>query len=44
MVRYLDQLVYPDIPQTVLVGAAVSVCLFNLGIYAVRYAAARTAR
>jgi Protein of Unknown function (DUF2784) len=44
MVHYLDKLVYPDIPETVLVGAAVSVCLFNLGIYAIRYAATRTTR
>jgi Protein of Unknown function (DUF2784) len=44
MMHYLDKLVYPDIPETVLVGAAVSVCLLNLGIYAIRYAATRTAR
>jgi hypothetical protein len=37
MVHYLNKLVYPDIPEAVLVAAAVSVCLFNLGIYVVRY-------
>ena len=42
MADYLDKLVYPDIPETVLVGAAVSVRLFNLGIYAIRYAAAHS--
>jgi Protein of Unknown function (DUF2784) len=37
MVHYLNKLVYPDIPAAVLVAVAVSVCLFNLGIYVVRY-------
>jgi hypothetical protein len=37
MVHYLDKLVYPDIPEAVLVAVAVSVCLFNLSIYVVRY-------
>jgi hypothetical protein len=38
--QHLNKLVYPDIPEAVLV--AVSVCLFNLGIYIV--AATRAAR
>ena len=33
--QYLNKLVYPDIPEAVLVAAAVSVCLFSLGIYIV---------
>lgn len=41
MVHYLNKLVYPDIPEAALVAVAVSVCLFNLGIYVIRYAAAR---
>jgi hypothetical protein len=46
MVHYLDKLVYPDIPEALLVAVAVTVCLFNLGIYVIRYrrAATRTAR
>ena len=43
-VHYLNKLIYPDIPEAVLVAVAVSVCLFNLGIYVIRYAAARAAR
>jgi hypothetical protein len=41
MVHYLDKLVYPDIPEAVLMAVAVSVCLFNLGIYVVRYRRSR---
>ena len=41
IVHYLDKLVYPDIPEPVLVAVAVSVCLFNLGIYVVRYRRSR---
>ena len=33
----LDALVYPDVPPSLLVLCAVAVCLFNLGIYAVRF-------
>jgi hypothetical protein len=40
MVHYLNKVVYP----AVLVAVAVSVCLFNLGIYVIRYAATRAAR
>src|SRR5713226_3165887 len=35
--HYLDALVYPDIPPTLLTVAGVAVCLFNFGIYAVRF-------
>jgi uncharacterized membrane protein len=37
MLHYLNKLVYPGIPEAVLVTVAVAVCLFNLGIYVVRY-------
>ena len=37
LLHYLDALVYPDIPPTLLTLAGVAVCLFNLGIYAVRF-------
>jgi hypothetical protein len=37
LVHYLEALIYPDIPETLLVGSAVAVCLFNLGVYVVRY-------
>ena len=33
LVHYLDRLVYPDIPETVLVSCAVAVCVFNLAVY-----------
>jgi hypothetical protein len=34
VVHYLDKLVYPDLPANVLTAAAVTVCVFNLGYYA----------
>ena len=37
LVHYLEALVYPDVPQTLLVACAAAVCLFNLGIYAYRF-------
>lgn len=33
----LDALVYPDVPPGLLTTGAVAVCLFNLGIYTVRF-------
>jgi hypothetical protein len=33
LLHYLDKLVYPDIPATVLVVAGVLVCLLNLAFY-----------
>ena len=38
LVHYLDALVYPKLPVGLLVGCAVAVCLFNLVVYAFRYA------
>jgi hypothetical protein len=34
LLHYLDRLVYPDIPASALVAAAVAVCVFNLLYYA----------
>jgi Protein of Unknown function (DUF2784) len=41
IVHYLEKLVYPDIPEAVLMAVAVSVCLFNLGIYVACYRRSR---
>ncbi len=37
LVHYLQALVYPEVSQTLLMWSAVAVCLFNLGVYAVRF-------
>src|SRR5713101_3237692 len=37
LLHYLDALVYPDVPPGLLTVGGVAVCLFNLGIYAVRF-------
>jgi len=37
LLHYLDALVYPDVPPDLLTLAAVTVCVFNLGIYALRF-------
>jgi len=37
LVHYLEAVIYPDIPILLLVGCAVAVCVFNLGVYIVRY-------
>jgi hypothetical protein len=37
LLHYLDMLVYPDVPPSLLTICGVVVCLFNLGIYGVRY-------
>jgi len=37
LVHYLEAVIYPDIPALLLVGCAVTVCIFNLGIYVARY-------
>jgi len=36
LLHYLDALVYPDIPQGLLIAGAVAVCILNLSIYAWR--------
>ena len=37
LLHYLDALVYPDIPPDLVTGLGVAVCVFNLGIYAMRF-------
>jgi hypothetical protein len=34
LLHYLDKLVYPELPASVLTAAAVIVCVFNLAYYA----------
>jgi hypothetical protein len=43
LLHYLDALVYPDVAPSLLVLCAVAVCLFNLGVYAVRFRRRRVA-
>jgi len=43
LLHYLDALIYPDVPPSLLVLCAVAVCLFNLGVYAVRFRRRRVA-
>lgn len=33
LVHYLEEIVYPDIPYTLLAACAVVICVFNLGVY-----------
>ena len=44
LVHYLDKVIYPDIPYTLLVPAAVVVCAFNLGVYVRRWSAGPVSR
>lgn len=37
LVHYFQELVYPDVSQTLLVWCACAVCVFNLGIYVRRF-------
>jgi hypothetical protein len=39
--HYLEQVIYPEVPYAILVSAAVAVCLFNLGIYILRWRISR---
>ena len=43
LLHYLDSLVYPDVPPNLLIVVASAVCLFNLGVYAVRFRRRRVA-
>ena len=42
LLHYLDALVYPDVPPSLLIVCGVAVCLFNLGIYAICFRPAST--
>lgn len=37
LVHYLEALVYPNVPQRLLIGCAVAVCALNLVVYLVRF-------
>jgi Protein of Unknown function (DUF2784) len=37
LLHYLDALVYPDIPPSLLTLGGIAVCFFNFGIYAMRF-------
>jgi hypothetical protein len=37
LVRVLDAIVYPDLPEWLVVGGAVLVCVAILGVYLLRY-------
>jgi len=37
LVHYLQALVYPDVSQKLLMWCGIGVCLFNLGVYGVRF-------
>jgi hypothetical protein len=37
LVHYMDAMVYPDIPETLLLSLGVAVCVLNLAIYGWRY-------
>lgn len=41
VLHYLDLIVYPNLPESVLVYCGVAVCVLNLAIYARRYARRR---
>jgi len=41
LVHYLDRLIYPDLPETVVTWAGAAACLFILGVYARRLLARR---
>lgn len=41
LVHYLDAVVYPDVPERVLISVAVAVCVFNLHLHARSFLRAR---
>ncbi len=43
LMHYLDSLVYPDIPESILVVMGVLVCALNLAVYVRRYWKGRSA-
>jgi len=43
ILHYLDALVYPNIPPSLLTGCGIGICVINLSIYAVRFQRRRLA-
>ncbi len=37
LIHYLQALVYPDVSQELLMWCGIGVCMFNLGVYVVRF-------
>jgi hypothetical protein len=37
LTHFLDRLVYPDLPEALLVGIGVAVCSVNIGLYVYRF-------
>jgi len=44
LLHYLDALVYPNVSVTLLVAVGIAVCLFNFGVYAMRFRKATSGR
>jgi hypothetical protein len=44
LVHYLDRIIYPDLPVSLIVATGVAICVFNLGIYAWRLGKAWSTR
>ena len=42
LAHLLDRLVYPNVPEALLIGAGVAVCVVNLGVYVGRYLKSRS--
>jgi hypothetical protein len=37
LIHYLDAIIYPNVPQPLVTGVAIAVCLLILGLYALRF-------
>ncbi|HKW90095.1 MAG TPA: DUF2784 domain-containing protein [Candidatus Acidoferrales bacterium] len=37
VLHYVDAIVYPNLPAWILIACGVAVCVFNLGVYAMRW-------
>lgn len=44
IIHYLEAVIYPDVSQSLLMGSVWIVCLFNLGVYGLRFHRRRAAR
>ena len=41
LAHYLEAVIYPDLPEWLIAGFGVAVCVFNLGIYGWRFSKSR---